>query len=308
MTSTAPAGGSGSRDSAATRNTAQTDNPDGTYEEGDLYPFYDLSWCLAASSGEALVLGDPNDCQSTGRCCDDGDCVLQLVDEATCQAVYGEWRRGEVCSDFTCPAAACTGDSVFQQRPYDDGEDGVAFAMSDQERSTRRYDDFVPNEDRAGDVTVTWHAVQLDLIDGVGFISLCDETSETTWQVNIYADDRGEPGALLCGVDAAGLILGAGDTYFGILTPKDPGIPSTIWQVTIPDCPVLEAGTRYWLSIMADNDPPVSDCVTGCCLNLIVESPEGNGTSRVEDVGAGSIAPSDADLNFCVNGTATAAP
>ncbi len=215
----------------------------------------------------------------TGACCESEVCT-GTVEEAQCA---GTWYAGQECPDFACPGIAgltCP-DSLFSQNAH-----GAADSWS---LGTSEFDvngtNYLRAEHFSGVISpicdIHWWGTQMVL---TGDWANCSE-SDPTFIITFYADNAGEPGAVVQSYTVQAVISPTNELLNGVFELKYFSVD------TLDPCTILGDG---WVSIQGVGDTD--------CWFMWDSSPDGDGTSCISTDGVQDCTTYLYDNAVCLTG------
>ena len=202
-----------------------------------------------------------------------------IVVDAYSGADFGTYELNVTDGLPPTPIPECDPGSLYGQNPYGDADPWNA-GTSDVAAGFNRADNF----SAIGVVTgVRWYGLDL-FFDGFGFVE-CDRVSQS-FNVTIYADASGAPGAVICSETVTATSTDTGYDYGATYRLKQ-------WDATFTTPCVVAGG---WISIQGDG--------SDTCWLLWMNSGDGDALSVFDDgTGAGFNVVETFDLSFCLIGS-----
>lgn len=229
-------------------------------------------------------------CNEPGQCCDP-QIPTSCVDRQTCDSQGGTYVGGATCEHSTkpCPVCQLTGDSFCQ------AEADYFVLLSNDTTGAAWADDFIPDGTTIS--TINQICVAGAYVKSNGS-DCADEVNGDYFEVRIYQDDGGLPGAIvgMSEIDPSTNLVKVRDLY------NDPlGATVGFWefQLTLDTAITgLMPGNSYWIEIV--NDPtPTPD---SCDWYWAVSKSGGNDYSVGKDTGSYGLANvTPYDLHFCLD-------
>ncbi|RMF82979.1 MAG: hypothetical protein D6744_05570, partial [Planctomycetota bacterium] len=212
-----------------------------------------------------------------------GGTTYYIVVDGYSATSFGAYELNVAVGTPPPPAPQCDPNSLAGQNPHGDGDPWTA-GTSDVGASLNRADNFSAVGTVAG---VRWWGLDL-FFDGFGFTE-CDRVTQS-FNITIYADAGGAPGAVVCSETVTATMTDTGIDFSSGIGPAR----LNQWDATL-STPCTVAGG--WISIQGDG--------SDTCWLLWMSSGAGDAMSLLDDgTGAGFNTVETFDLSFCLLGSA----